>query len=147
MRSGGGSGRERFAAAALLGLFALAAGAGLVGDASVADEHPHILSGYLYWKSGRFAGGLDNPPLGQLAVALPLVLSNRQYRFPSDENLWLCRLPVLLSGLLLGVVLWKWGRALGGAAVGLLALGGFALEPNLLAHGHLATLDFLVTVL
>ena len=58
-------GAEKIAVLALLVVFACAAGAALFADASVADEHPHLLSGWLYWQSGRFAGGLDNP-LGQL---------------------------------------------------------------------------------
>jgi len=140
------SGREWLAVAGLLALFAVAAGAGLLADSSVADEHPHILSGYLYWKTGRFAGGLDNPPLGQLIVAAPLVILNVPYRFPADTGLALCRLPVVVAGLGLGLLLWRWGRALGGPAVGLLALAGLCFEPNLLAHGHLATLDFLLTL-
>ena len=76
------------AAPVLLGLaFVLQAGWALRQDASVGDEHPHILAGYLHWKSGHTAGGLGNPPLGQLWIALPLHLSGRTYAFPEDAFL------------------------------------------------------------
>jgi len=128
-------------AAALLAAYALLGVAGLRSDSSVADEHPHILSGFLYWTSGRFAGGLDNPPLGQLLVAAPLAALRLPYRFPSDEHLALCRLPVLLLGLGLAALLWRWGAALAGEWGGVGALAALCCEPNLLAHAHLATLD------
>ncbi len=119
----------------------------LILDSSVADEHPHILSGWLYWASGRPNGGLDNPPLGQLLVAAPLRLLRSEYQFPADTHLWLARLPVLLLFLALVLLLRRWARELGGVAVALAALAGLCLEPNLLAHGHLATLDLPLTFL
>jgi hypothetical protein len=141
-----GAGRERLAVAALVTLLAARAGSGMVADSSVADEHPHILAGWLYWQSGRFGGGFDNPPLGQLLLALPLQLARLPYAFASDTFLVACRLPVVMALLSLGLVLWRWGRVLGGPAVGLTALAVLAFEPNLVAHGHLATLDALATV-
>lgn len=133
--------RERVLVLAFLALYAALALWAVAGDSSVADEHPHILSGWLYWQAGRFSGGLDNPPLGQLLLAAPLRLLRVGYHFPSDDGLWLARLPVVLLLLALALLLWRWGRSLGGlplaAAVGL----ALCLEPNLLAHGHLATLD------
>jgi 4-amino-4-deoxy-L-arabinose transferase-like glycosyltransferase/tetratricopeptide (TPR) repeat protein len=115
----------------------------------VADEHPHAASGYLYWSSGRFAGGIDNPPLGQLWIAAPLVLLERAglaYRFPDDAFLLAMRIPNVITTLLLGVVLAAWGRRLAGAWGGPAVVAAFVLEPNMLAHGHLATLDAPVTL-
>ena len=131
----------------LLGLaFALQVGWAALEDASVADEHPHIVAGYLHWKSGHTAGGIANPPLGQLWITLPLHLSGRTYRFADDAFLPLVRLPVILAAMVLAWILWRWGLALGGRRTGLFALGALALEPNLIAHAHLATLDLPVTL-
>ena len=135
----------------LVGAILLAAHCGLglaatFSDSSVADEHPHLLSGWLYWQSGRFSGGLDNPPLAQLVLSAPLRLLRLDYRFPSDEHLWLVRLPVLAATLALGLLLGRWGWTLGGPGVALAVLLALCLEPNLLAHGHLATLDLPLTL-
>ena len=138
---------ERGIACALLALLAARAVWGALADASVADEHPHILAGWLYAHSGRFGGGFDNPPLGQLWIAWPLRLLRLPYAFAADTFLVACRLPVIALLLGLGVLMWRWGRTLAGPAAGLAALAGLALEPNLVAHGHLATLDAPVTAL
>jgi len=132
---------------ALLALYALLALPALLLDSSVADEHPHILSGWLYWESGRFSGGLDNPPLGQLLVAAPLRLLGVDYQFPSDAKLWAARVPVLLLALALAALVGHWARRMGGMGTACVALLALCLEPNLLAHGHLATLDLPVTFL
>ncbi len=137
--------RGWWVAGALLALYALLAVPALLRDASVADEHPHILSGWLFWDSGRFSGGLDNPPLGQLLLAAPLRLLRVDYHFPADTHLWLARLPVLLLALALAALVARWGARLGGAPVACAALLALCLEPNLLAHGHLATLDLPLT--
>ena len=135
-----------WAAAFLLGLDFLLLLHAARADSSVADEHPHLLSGWLYWASGRFAGGLDNPPLGQLLLAAPLRLLHADYLFPSDAHLLLARLPVIVMTLLLALLLAHWGEKCGGRGVGLAVLIGMCLEPDMLAHGHLATLDLPVTL-
>jgi tetratricopeptide (TPR) repeat protein len=138
--------RERVLVVVCLALAATLGGVAACRDASVADEQPHLLSGWLYWETGQFAGGFDNPPLGQLWVTLPLRLLHREYRFPDDNGVLIpCRVPVLLGALGLALLVWRWGRALGGPLAGLVALGAVAFEPNLLAHGHVATLDAPVT--
>lgn len=55
-------------------------------------------------------------------------------------------LAILLT-LLLAAVVCRWGSDLGGAWVGLLALGVMVFDPTLLAHGRLATNDVAVTAL
>ena len=135
--------REGAIAAVLLVLLAARAAWGLVADASVADEHPHILSGWLYWQSGRFGGGVDNPPLGQLLVSLPLVRVRLPYASrPTRPGRRARSVVVLRSGSASGVAL---GRVLGGPAVGMLALAGLVFEPNWRAR-QLATLDAPLTV-
>jgi 4-amino-4-deoxy-L-arabinose transferase-like glycosyltransferase len=133
--------RNAFACGSLLVLLVALATWGAATDSSVADEHPHVLSGLLFWDSGRFSGGLDNPPLGQLLVAAPLRLLRVDYAFPSDEHLLLARLPVLFLTLALALLLVTWSRRVGGTAWALALLAALCLEPNLQAHGHLATLD------
>ncbi|UCE03197.1 MAG: tetratricopeptide repeat protein [Candidatus Latescibacterota bacterium] len=127
-----------WSAIALLALYMSLAVWSARSNSSVADEHPHILSGWLYWESGHFSGGLDNPPLAQLLVSAPFRLLRLDYAFPSDEHLGLARAPVLMLTLALALLLLVWSRRTGAA---LWVLVGLCLEPNLLAHGQLATLD------
>jgi tetratricopeptide (TPR) repeat protein len=129
----------------LLALYATLAATAMLADSSVADEHPHILSGWLYWESGRFSGGLDNPPLGQLLVAAPFRMPGLEYRFPDDARIAFARLPVVLLLLALAVLVALWSSRLCGAALAVVALAMLNLEPNLIAHGHLATLDLPLT--
>jgi 4-amino-4-deoxy-L-arabinose transferase-like glycosyltransferase len=51
------------------------------------------------------------------------------------------RIPTLLAALLLGLLVYGWGRELYGDSAGLLALGLFVLDVNLLTHARLVTTD------
>lgn len=53
----------------------------------------------------------------------------------------LARLPMLLFALGMGVLIFLWARALFGAWGGVLSLALYAFDPNMLAHGGLATTD------
>ena len=111
-------------------------------NSAVADEvGGHMTAGYLYWTSGRYTGGIANFPLAHLLIALPVVLLGRSYELFSEQHLVLFRLPVLLMGLLLGIVLYRFTAGLFGRKAGLGALFLFCLSPNTLAHASLATLD------
>ncbi len=135
--------RRREAAAALLLLvfFANALIAALVNSGAGDELAAHIPSGYLYWKSGSFGGGIDNFPLGQLLVTLPAGLLRIPYTLFTEEHLFLFRLVPILMGLGLCALVWRLATKLYGAGAGLLALFFAALCPNLLAHSTLATLD------
>jgi hypothetical protein len=114
----------------------------LVHKSGVCDEHgAHLPAGYVYWKSGVFSGGINNPPLMQLLTAAPLAIGGMDYSPFSDKGIWAARLPVLFLSLGLGLAVLAWARSLYGRAAGLAALFLFCFEPNVLAHSGLATLD------
>ncbi|HNQ24541.1 MAG TPA: glycosyltransferase family 39 protein [Phycisphaerae bacterium] len=147
VQSSGGRGRwippgSAVPAAALLVFFAL----GLWnawGNSGVADEiGGHIDAGYLYLKSGRYSGGIANFPLGHVLMALPAALLGVRHEVFSEEGLLVFRLPVLLLGVVLGVLVYRMGAQLYGRRAGLAALFLYALSPNIIAHSSLATLDF-----
>ena len=126
----------------LLALFLANALSGVLLNSGVADElGAHLPSGYLYLSSGRFGGGISNFPLGQVLIALPVRLLGLPYELFTEQHLVLFRLPVVLMGVLLGVLIYRWGCLLYGHKAGIAALALFALSPNALAHASLATLD------
>lgn len=135
------------------------------------DEQNHIARGLAYLRTGSLRLSVEHPPLVNALCALPLLLcpqiklpldhpswqSGAWYAF-ADEFLWranaadvdcivfLTRLPVIGLALLLGALVYRWARELGGARAGLVALFLLACDPNILAHARLVTTDLGVTV-
>lgn len=128
------------------------------------DEGVHLAAGVSYWLTGDYRLNEEHPPLVKLLAAVPVLLAQPQVNFslPSwqeanqwafardllyeqgndaDTLLFLGRLPMIGLCLLLGWVLYLWGRRLGGDIAGLLALGWFVFDPNFLAHGRYITTD------
>jgi len=101
----------------------------------------HIPGGYLYWETGKFGGGIDNPPFGQLLIASLVRAAGLPYSLFSEQHLLLFRLPVLVLGLLLGILVHRLGLRLYGKTAAALALFLYVFCPNILAHASLATLD------
>jgi 4-amino-4-deoxy-L-arabinose transferase-like glycosyltransferase len=125
------------------------------------DEHFYVAAGVAYWDGFDFALNREHPPLAKLLIGLPLVLSGAAelpaewqslVDFPVaffyelnasalDRNLFLARLgPVLLTVLLSFALARTAARRFGGVA-GLVAALAFGLNPTVLAHGPLASLD------
>ncbi|MBI3076013.1 MAG: glycosyltransferase family 39 protein [Deltaproteobacteria bacterium] len=126
------------------------------------DEVAHIPAGYAYLTTGEFRLNPEHPPLIKLLAAVPLLFLplkppplppghpdqvqwqwGQQFLFTQDADriLFWARLPItLLSGTLAWLV-YAWAAALWGRPGGLVALGLYAFEPNLLAHARLVTMD------
>jgi 4-amino-4-deoxy-L-arabinose transferase-like glycosyltransferase/tetratricopeptide (TPR) repeat protein len=118
----------------------------LISKSSVCDEAGvHVPAGYLYWQTGVFGGGINNPPLMQLLVAAPLALGGLDYSPFSDDGMWAARLPVLAISVALALTVYAWAGALYGGAAAPAALFLYCFEPNVIAHSGLATLDLGVT--
>jgi 4-amino-4-deoxy-L-arabinose transferase-like glycosyltransferase len=128
------------------------------------DEGFHITSGYEYLRTGRlrlfdehvplakalfawplfFVGDLTPPEAADgyaagdlIAVAQETLLSYQ----PIDRVVVACRIPVALLTLLLAATVYRWASDTFGSTAGLFALALFTFDPNLLAHGSLATTD------
>ncbi|HEU4403389.1 MAG TPA: glycosyltransferase family 39 protein, partial [Candidatus Polarisedimenticolia bacterium] len=133
------------------------------------DEPAHIGAGFSYLKTGQFKVNLQHPPLLKEIGALPLLLIGA--RWPMSEKDWEAvgvpsepwvqwslgedvifgndasrvmfstRLPFMLLTVLLGILIYAWGRKIlgRGAAAGALLL--FALDPTIVAHGQLVAMD------
>ncbi len=129
------------------------------------DETGDISAGLSYIQFGEVRANLQHPPLLKELAGLSLWLGG--YRLPDtpelrealtagrereigsqflaangpDRALFLARLPFLLLTVLLGALIFLWGRQLLGEAAALAALAIYALDPIILGHGHLATMD------
>ena len=131
-----------------------------------ADEPVYMGAGYAFLRSGdlRMATSAQHPPLMQELVALPLLLqpgpeldalegwdTAEMVRFAPafvawyadklDAATFAARLPVVMLTLICAAFLFRWAADWFGAWGGIVALTLFTLDPNILAHGTLATND------
>ena len=130
------------------------------------DEMLHIFQGVLYWREGTLYAVVRNPPLVNALIGLPANLLGRPSlppdlaRFADQDWLaisktfmweinvnglllvWAGRLGIIILALLLGALVIRWAAQLvGRRGAGLVALLLFTFDPNILAHGSLATTD------
>jgi hypothetical protein len=102
----------------------------------------------------------EHPPLGKLVMATGLAFADVRLdpAFAGDQTelgrhvlyesgndpaqlLLLARLPMIVLTLLFGLVVFLFARDLSGPVGGMVALALYALSPDVIAHGSLATLD------
>lgn len=135
------------------------------------DEPSHVVAGLTYLKTGSLwvPPRHGHPPLLNVLCALPLVdqpglpdlaaSSGWGEDFssyvravlpqlgPVQRFAFLTRIPVILMTVLLAGLTYRWAKELFGVAAGIAALLLLTFDPNLLAHGQLATTDLGVTLL
>ncbi len=130
------------------------------------DESIHILQGALTWQSWKLFSVVQNPPLINTLIGLPVQLLLRPTLPPFDSHLifqdwlalsqqfvwqtndnglqiiWAGRWAIVALTLLLAALVTRFARQLFHCIrAGLLALLLLSFEPNILAHGALATTD------
>ncbi len=136
-------------------------------DAVTVDEFAIVPAGYAKAIHGVAANWLSpvNPPLVQIALALPLRLTRCVFPrdwllHPATEFRWtagrlfqranhddyrrlftLARLVSIAFSMALLLVIHRWAREIHGEGGALIALALGCFSPTLLAHGHLATVD------
>ncbi len=80
----------------------------------------------------------DNNPVWQNK---PFNMSNIANSYEIDYYLFITRLPIAFTSLILGVFIFIWARKLYGDKAALFVLALFSFEPTILAHSSLATTD------
>lgn len=151
---------------ALLALHLVLLASSVSRKAATVDEFVHVPSGVWYWKTGDFSLSGLNPPLANLWVSLPVLAMQPKVPFAADRvtrtadypwtygrlfllknwdgydaMIWRARVMVMVLSVLAGLVLFLWARRTLGFWPATLALALYAVEPNILAHGRLATQD------
>lgn len=134
------------------------------------DEQFHITRGLTYLRTGDLRLMREHPPLIEILLALPLALDETvilplsdpswqlgdKHTF-SDLVLWRInpdgpsiilrgRMAVIALTIILGLTIWVWSRKMFGPLPALLSVTVFAFDPNVLAHGCLATNDLGLTL-
>jgi len=130
------------------------------------DEAAHIPAGVSQWDRGRFSLYQENPPLVRSLVTLPVWLSSPRTTYARErigvgertewiiaqdfinENhdtywglLFKARCVSLALGLLCGLLIYVWAAEMFGDPAALVCAALWMIDPNVMAHSGLATLD------
>ena len=74
--------------------------------------------------------------------AVPMVVIQKCSIPVSEQTkLWLCRIPTIIIGMVLGFFIYRWASRLYGIRGGLFSLFLYVFCPNIIAHARLATTD------
>ena len=163
------------AAALLLTMFLLAGGAAL-RESVTFDEVAHIGAGMSYVQKLDLRLNDEHPPLAKVLAGLPLAIRGTRADYASPQwvnstgifpaflgewtfgewvlNRWnrqetilmWARLPMLMLTVLLGWVIFVFGRRLGGAWGGLLCLAAYITMPAFLTFGPLVITDTAISL-
>ncbi|MBI4148529.1 glycosyltransferase family 39 protein [Candidatus Woesearchaeota archaeon] len=156
---------ETHIALALLAIFFILSATAISQKSLTVDELVHIPAGYSYVRTLDFRLNPEHPPLMKILAGVFLLPLNpnlptehwswaaenqqefgRAFFFEANKEkhdtlLFLARLPMILVGMLLGWVVYRWSTDLFGARAGLASLALYTLSPNFLAHSALVATD------
>jgi hypothetical protein len=163
--------KYRFVAVGLLLLQAWLMFSTLSVTSPTVDEPLHIVRGYAFASRGEDRLRLRGPVLPNALSGVALMLEPDLKLPPADDPIWLerdgtglpetfmwdntapplhmvflARLPMLFTSLLLGALIFRWAAQRSGPLPALGALTLYAFCPNILAHSRVATTD-LITAL
>jgi hypothetical protein len=139
-------------------------------ESPIGDEPLELTAGYSYLKRGDFRMNPEHPPLAKMLAALPLLRFHLY--FPADPTSWstaeesafgreffesnggkadaflfAARLTSIFLTLCLGLAITLWARSAFSSATALVALGLYAFDPSITAHGRYVKNDVAITLL
>ena len=149
----------------LIASFIFLASEAIDGNAVVFDEFAHVPAGITHWESGRFAIYRENPPLVRMLAALPAWLSDARIDYsragiarrsewhvgwdfvrangPRHREIFRrSRLVVVALAVACGLLVFRWARQVyTSSSAPLVCMAVWLMDPNVLAHGSIATTD------
>lgn len=158
-------------ALALIGAYALQLALHIRAASVTYDEPVTILAGYHQWKCGDFSINAENPPLVKYIAAFPFrsktlagpmplcgprftptyneYVESMQFLITNGVNRILipARIATSAFSLFLALLMFLAMQRMFGYAEALVALALLAFEPNMIAHGSLATMDMAMTAM
>ncbi len=159
--------KRYFIVSILLVIFFVQAVTSMLQKSPTADEAAHhIAPGYSFMKTRDFRLNSTGPPLMEELSAIPLLFMkdlkisidhpswagiqrtefSRQFLFVDnvdkvDSIVFWSRVPIVLTGVFLGFLVFLWSSRLYGFKSGVFALFLYAFSPTILAHTRLVTMD------
>ena len=151
----------------LLVIFLVQAITSMMQKSPTADEAAHhIATGYSFLKTKDFRLNSTGPPLMEELSAIPLLFM-KDLKTPLDHSSWdeiqrtefgeqflyvynkgavdkivfWARVPMVLTGVFLGFLVFLWSNNLYGFKSGIFALFLYSFSPTILAHTRLVTMD------
>ncbi|MCX8189963.1 MAG: glycosyltransferase family 39 protein [Candidatus Diapherotrites archaeon] len=167
--------REKTIAFAILAVFFLISTTSILNKYLTMDESVYIVAGYSYLKTSDFRINWEHPVFMKALYGLPLLFLNPKlpteynqnwercanndvpasYGFASDfyiQNkdmlrsiIFWPRIVAIIVATMLGATVFLWARDAFGPRAGIFALILYCFEPNIIAHGSIATLDIPMT--
>lgn len=133
-------------------------------ESQTIDEAVHLTAGYSYITTGDFRLNPEHPPLLKELSALPLLAldvknvkdlnswntasewkAGKEFVYSSNSSprqiMFVARLMPIMLATLLGFLVFLLASYFTNSSNGLLALGLYSLDPNIIAHSHLVTTD------
>lgn len=140
-------------------------------ESPIDDEPIHTITGLLYLKYGNLTFNAGSPILANIIFSSPLLLISNSLQIPTNQKyfqtgyghgfgreflmlnrnnidliLFLVRMPVMIAGVLLGLIIFIWIKKWYGFLAGLLGLALYVTEPNIIANSHYAALDIFLAL-
>lgn len=139
-------------------------------DSPISDEPGHIAAGIAYFRQNNLVYNSGSPLLANILSSIPLnfYLNNNdiphdssfsqtgylhsfarelmyQNKYHIDTFLLLARLPIIILGTGIGLLIYLWTSQLVGPTAALFPLSLYVFDTNFLAHSHYATTDVPLT--
>ncbi|AEV87913.1 glycosyltransferase [Actinoplanes sp. SE50] len=125
------------------------------------DEPVYVATAEVYTQQHSLRYNFEHPPLGKLIMATGLAFGGAHRldpAYPGDQSalgrnllyesgnnpfrlLLAARVPIIVLTLLFGLVVLAFARDVAGPWAALIALALYSFDPDVIAHGSLATLD------
>ncbi len=105
------------------------------------DELEHLKFGIKALSGSLNHASSQKMPVTALNALPALMIEETGIPVSEQKVIWFCRIPTIIFGVLLGILIYSWSKRLYGTEGGLFSLFLYVFCPNFVAHARLATTD------